>query len=141
MKMTSIAGSPAVLTASPPPQPPRCSTQVRLLTFRDLPIFTPMAHFPPVGHMDTVGDRSVWGLAGHHSRMGNGSWIPVLAGLGPAISRGAGLPITMEDGSSIPPAAAGFIPRRFSTDTPGILSVREGGFPRASIPRDPSIVR
>src|SRR5260370_3411671 len=116
MKTTSITGSPAASTASPPPPPRHCNTRVRLITFRDSPIYIPMAPFPRVGHMDTVGDPSVWGLAGHHSRMGNGSWILHLAGPGSAISRGAGLPITMEDGSLMPPAAAGFIPRRFSTE-------------------------
>src|SRR5467141_2707423 len=38
MKTTSIAGSPAASTASPPLRVRRCDTQVRLLTFRDSPI-------------------------------------------------------------------------------------------------------
>ena len=97
---------------------------------------------PTAGDTDTVGDRLVWGWAGRHSRVGNGSWILNSAGPGPALSRGAGLPITMEDGSSMPLAGAGFIPRRFSTDmdtdTP---SCRESGSRVAFIPRVPSIVR
>src|SRR5258708_14495267 len=100
-----------------------------------------MAPFPPAGHLDTAGGHSAWDLAGPHSRMGNGSWIPLLAGPGSAISRGAGLPITMGDGSSMHHVAAGFIPRRFSTDTRGIQSGREGDSPGAFIPRVPSIVR
>src|SRR6266404_8876998 len=126
MKTTSIAGSPAASTASPPLRVRRCDTQVRLLTFRDSPICIPMAHFPPAGHLDTVGGRSAWDLAGHHSRMGNGSRIPLLAGPGSAISRGAGLPITMEDGSSIPLVVAGFILRRSFTDTQDMELSREG---------------
>src|ERR1700694_4388153 len=141
MKTTSIAGFPAASTASPPPRRRRCDTQVRPLTFRDLPICIPMAPFPPAGHMDSVGGLSAWDLAGHHSRMGNGSRIPLLAGPGSAISRGAGLPITTEDGSSIPPVAAGFILRRFFTDTRGTLFVREGGPPGEFILRSPFIVR
>src|SRR2546423_10167395 len=127
MKMTLIAGSPAASTASPAPQQRRFNTRARLITLRDSPTCTPTAPFRTVGHTDTVGDRSVWGWAGRHSPMGNGSWILDLAGPGLAISRGAGLPITMVDGSSMPPAAAGFIPRRFSTDTLGIQAFRESG--------------
>src|SRR3981189_2245279 len=119
MKTTSIAGSPAASTASPPLQLRRCDTQVRLLTFRGSPICIPMAPFPPAGHLDTVGGRSAGGLAGP----------------GSATSRGAGLPITMEDGSSIPLVVAGFILRRSFTDTRGTLSVREGGPPGEFLPR------
>src|SRR5258708_28196234 len=132
--MTSIAGSLAASTASPPPPQRRCNTQVRPTTLPALPTFTPMAPFPLVGHMDTVGDRLAWDLAGRHSRMGNGSWILGLAGPGRAISRGAGLPIITEDGSSMPLAGAGFIPRRFFTDTRGIYSLRHRGSPGAFLP-------
>src|SRR5437660_1436580 len=88
-----------------------------LCIIREAPICIPMWPSQTAGDTETVGDRLVRGWAGRHSRLGNGSWILNSAGPGPAFSRGAGLPITMEDGSSMPLAAAGFIPRRFSTDT------------------------
>src|SRR5258708_12957996 len=100
-----------------------------------------MAPFPPAGHLDTAGGHSAWDLAGHHSRMGNGSRIPLLAGPGSAISRGAGLPITMEDGFSIPLVVAGFILRRSFTDTRGALSVRTGVPPGPFLPPTPFILR
>src|ERR1700674_5790896 len=137
LKMTSIAGSPAASTASPPPRPRRCNTQVRLITPRDSPICIPTAPFPPAGHPDSVGDRLAWASAGPHSRMDNGSWIPHLAGPGSATSHGAGLPITMEGGSSTPPVAAGFIPRRFSTGTPRYPVGRRTRFPRGVHPPQP----
>src|SRR3981189_522926 len=129
MKTTSIAGSPAASTASPPLRLRRCDTQVRLLTFRDSPICIPMAPFPPAGHLDTAGGRSAWGLAGPHSRNGNGSRRPLFGGARAPLTRGGGPPLTIEGGFSIPFVAAVFIPRRSFTDTRGTLSVREGGPP------------
>src|SRR6202008_5202715 len=111
-------GSPAASTASPRPRPRRCNTPAHRTTLRDSPTFTPMARFRTAGLTDTVGGRLVWGWAGRHSRMGNGSWILHLAGPGPAISRGAGLPITMEDGSLMPPVAVGSIRPPFFTYHP-----------------------
>ena len=140
MKTTSITGSPAASTASLPPRLQPCNTQVRLITLRDLRTCIPMALFQAAALMDTGGGRLARDSAGRRSLTGNGSRIPALALLGSAISHGVGLPITTVDGSLIPPAAAGFIPPRFSTDTLGILSVREG-VPAAFIPRALSIIQ
>src|SRR5229473_3558928 len=74
------------------------------------------------GRIDSVSNATA--SAGPPSRTGNGSWIPLLAGPGSAISLGAGLPTITEDGSSMPPAAAGFILRRFYMDTRDTLSVQ-----------------
>src|SRR5207253_1610941 len=90
----------------------------------DSPTSIPMAPFRTAGPMAMVGGRSGLASAGHPLPMGNGSWIRRLAGPGSAFSPGAGRPIITAAGCSTPPAAAGFIPRRSSTDTPRIQSVQ-----------------
>src|SRR5258706_1476265 len=117
------------------------NTPVRLITLRDSPISIPMAPFPAAGPMDLVGDRLAWVSGGHPSPMGSGSWTPLLATPGSAISRGAGLLITMEVGSSIPPAAAGFIPLPFFTGTQDMEGFREGTSLAALIHLASSIIR
>src|SRR5260370_4452973 len=130
MKTTSIAGFPGASIASRPPRLRPCNTQVLLITLRDSPTCIPMVLFPTVGLMDTAGDHSESDSAGHPSRTGNGLWIPLLAGPGPAISRGAGRPTTTEGGSSTPPAASGVFFRPAFTQDLGIPSVRRRGYPR-----------
>src|SRR5438477_10153391 len=128
MKMILIAGFPVASIAFQAPQARLCNIRVRLTTRPGSLISIPMAPFPTVVHTDMAGGRSVWGLAGHPSPTGNGSWIPRLAGPGLVFSRGGGHPITTEDGSSIPLAAAGSILPRFFIDTRGIQSVQLCGF-------------
>src|SRR5438067_13926493 len=124
MKMILIAGFPVASIAFPAPQARLCNIRVHLITRPDSPISTPMAPFPIADPMDTVGGRSGPVLVGHPSATDSGSWIPGLAGLGSAFSPGVGRPTTMGDGFSMPPAAAGFIPPRFPTDTRVIRLVR-----------------
>src|SRR5205814_9387787 len=107
MKMILIAGFPVASIAFQAPQARLCNIRVRLTTRPGSLISIPMAPFPIVVHTAMAGGRSVRGLAGHPSPTGIGSWILRLAGPGLVLSRGVGLCVTTEDGSSMPLAAAG----------------------------------
>src|SRR5258708_14294481 len=140
-KASSAVGVRAESKVRPPPRPEPSNTPVRLITLRDSPISIPMAPFPTAVPMDLVGDHLASVSGGLLSPMGSGSWIPLLATPGSAISRGAGLLITTGDGSSIPPAAAGFIPLPFFTDTQDMEVFREGTSLVALIHLASSIIR
>src|SRR5580692_8396312 len=107
--MILIIGSPVASIRFPRQRTRPFNIRTLPITLPATPIFIPTALGPPVEATGMAGGPSAQAWDGRPSLWANGLWIPVSAGLLPATSLGAGLPIIMVAGSLTPPAADGFI--------------------------------